>query len=51
MDVKVIGELHMGDYVEKTDIATYENADRYAVMTGDYDPIHFDMSSAQRSRY
>lgn len=51
MDGKTIGELRMGEYAEKTDIITYENADRYAAVTGDHNPIHFDTPAARQSRY
>lgn len=48
---KTIHELYAGEYSEKTDTITYENAERYATVTGDYNPIHFDTSFAQQSRY
>lgn len=51
MDGKTIAELHTGEYAEKTDIITYENANRYAAVTGDYNPIHFNTPEAQQSRY
>lgn len=51
MDGKKIGELRIGEYAEKTDIITYENADRYASVTGDYNPIHFSTPEARQSRY
>ena len=51
MDGKTISELYVGESAEKTDIITYENADRYAVVTGDFNPIHFDTPSAWQSRY
>lgn len=51
MDGKTIGELRVGEYAEKTDIITYENANRYAAVTGDYNPIHFDTPAARQSRY
>lgn len=51
MDGKSIAELHPGDYAEKTDIITCENADLYAAVTGDYNPIHFDTPAARQSRY
>lgn len=51
MDGKTISELRVGEYAEKTDTITYENAERYAVVTGDYNPIHFDTLAARQSRY
>lgn len=51
MEGRTITELRTGEYAEKTDIITYENADRYAAVTGDYNPIHFNTPEAWRSRY
>lgn len=48
---KTISELHTGEYAEKIDIITYENAECYATVTGDYNPIHFDTPFAWQSRY
>lgn len=51
MNGKIIAELRPGDYAERTDSITYENADLYAAVTGDYNPIHFDTPAARQSRY
>lgn len=51
MEGKTISELQVGEYAEKTDIITFENAERYADVTGDFNPIHFDTPAALQSRY
>lgn len=51
MGGKTFRELQIGDYAEKTDIITFEKADCYAAVTGDYNPIHFNTNTARQSRY
>lgn len=51
MDSKSFRMLHIGDYAEKTDTVVYENAEIYAALTGDYNPLHFETEEAYRSRY
>lgn len=51
MDGKTIGQLCIGEYAEKVDVITYEKADSYAYVTGDYNPLHFKTASASASRY
>lgn len=51
MEGKSINALCIGDYAEKMDTVVYENAERYAVVTGDFNPIHFETDAAFRSRY
>lgn len=48
---KTIHELKIGDCVEKTDNVMYENAARFASITGDDNPIHFETQEACQSRY
>lgn len=51
LEGKSIRALHIGDYAEKTDAVVYDNAENYAVVTGDYNPIHFKTDAAFQSRY
>lgn len=46
-----IAALHIGDFAEKTDQILLENAAKYAAITGDNNPLHFDTEEASRSRY
>ena len=48
---KCIHDLQVGEYAEKTDLVLLDNAQRYAAITGDNNPIHFDTEEARCSRY
>ena len=48
---KQIHDLKVGDYIEKKDLITYENAVQYASITGDNNPIHFETKEAYQSYY
>ena len=51
MKGKRIDELHVGDCAEQTDEILLENAIKYAAITRDNNPIHFDTDEAHCSRY
>ena len=48
---KRIFDLHVGDFAEQINQATYKNAIQYAAITGDDNPIHFETEQAYQSYY
>ena len=46
-----IYDLKIGDSAEQTNVLLLENAERYAAITGDNNPIHFDTEEARTSRF
>lgn len=48
---KTIYELKIGDRAEKRDTIIYENAIKFASITGDNNPIHFETQGAYKSRF
>lgn len=51
MEGKRICDLSVGDSAEKENLITQENAEHYAAVTGDNNPIHFETEEAYHSRY
>ena len=51
MDGFTIYELEIGDFSEQTNVLLMENAQHYATITGDNNPIHFDTEFARNSRF
>jgi galactoside O-acetyltransferase len=48
---KGILDLQVGDFAERKNAVVYENAVKYAAITGDDNPIHFELGEAYQSRY
>ncbi len=48
---KGIVNLQIGNFAEQTNKVVYENAVKYAAITGDNNPIHFESGEAYQSRY
>lgn len=51
MNGKSIYEIELGEYSEKSDCITIEKAYKYADVTGDHNPLHFETETAHQSRY
>ena len=51
MKGKSINEIEIGDTAYQRNHITINNADAYAKITGDCNPIHFDTEEAKSSRY
>lgn len=51
MKGKTIFELTLGESAEQENIVTLENAHKYAEITGDNNPIHFDTEESRCSRF
>ncbi len=48
---KTIFELAIGDYAEQNNVLSLEDAYKYAGITGDNNPIHFDTQAAYESKF
>jgi acyl dehydratase len=44
-------ELHVGQTVTRSLTVTAEHVKRYAELTGDYNPLHFDAEFAARTKF
>ncbi len=44
-------ELHVGQKATRTATVTADDAQSYAELTGDYNPLHFDESFAAKTRF
>ena len=51
MTGKRIQDLTVGDHAEKINVITQEDAQNYAAITGDNNPLHFETEEAYQSRY
>lgn len=51
MSGKSIRELYVGETAQIESTISLENAQRYAEITQDNNPLHFDTEEARRSRY
>ena len=48
---KTISQLTLGEYAEQRDVLSLSNAHKYAEITSDNNPIHFDTETARCSRF
>lgn len=51
MHSRTISELSVGDWAEQRNVISLENAHKYAEITGDNNPIHFDTEIAYQSKF
>lgn len=51
MTGKRIQDLTVGEYAERINVITQEDARNYAAITGDNNPLHFETEEAYQSRY
>lgn len=51
MSGKTIRELYVGESAQMESIISMEDAQRYAEITQDNNPLHFDTEEAKQSRY